>query len=104
MPFFIRTLNAFEMTHREASCEIPAKRDRHRAFVHIYPPRNGITAWRIKRFEVPAHLVSASLYDGDLLDLQFVSVTTLAEVEDVLRHWAISPTLFDAPWKCDSPM
>jgi|SRR5579883_2535002 hypothetical protein len=103
MPFSIQTLNAFEMTGRSAACEIPAKRSGHRAFVGIYPPGHGILQWRIKRFEIPATLVDKSIYDGDLLDLQFIKVDTLEEVEDVLRSWAIASSLFDAPWKSDWP-
>src|SRR5579862_7986950 len=96
MPFSIKTLNAFEMTHRTAACEIPAKRSGHRAFVGIYPPGNGISQWRVKRFEIPAALVEKSIYDGDLLDLQLIKLDTRAEVEDVLRSWAIASSLFDA--------
>ena len=105
MAFSLKTLNAFEMTHRDAACEIPAKRAGHRAFVGIYPPlpEHGILKWRIKRFEIPAALVNESVYDGDLLDLLFIQVDTLEEVEDVLRSWAIASSLFDAPWKSDWP-
>jgi hypothetical protein len=38
MPFTLKILNAFEMAHRAAACEIPAKYADHRAFVGIYPP------------------------------------------------------------------
>ena len=104
MPFTLKTLNAFEMTRREAACEIPAKRKGYRAFVHIYPPLPSIADWRVKRFELPEGLVSGSPYDGDLTDLQFVRAQTLEGVEDILRSWGIASSLFDAPWKCDSPM
>ena len=105
MPFSPKTLNAFEMTRREAASEIPAKRPGHRAFVGIYPPlpEKHILKWRIKRFEIPATMVNESIYDGDLVDLQFIQVDTLEEVQSVLRSWAIAPSLFDAPWKCDWP-
>jgi hypothetical protein len=105
MPFTPKTLSAFEMTCRSAACEIPAKRTGHRAFVGIYPPLpvKGILQWRIKRFEVPDQPMSKSIYDGDLVDLQFIRVGTLEEVEDLLRSWALAPSLFDAPWKCDWP-
>ena len=87
MAFSQKTLNAFEMTSRIAACEIPCKRSGHRAFVGIYPPHpeKGISKWRIKRFEIPEVLVNESIYDGDMLDLQFVKVDTLEEVENVLR-------------------
>jgi hypothetical protein len=106
MPFSKKTLNAFEMTCRAAACEIPAKRNGNRAFVGIYPPwpAKRIVKWRIKRFEIPAALVSESVYDGDLVDLQFIGVDTLGEVEDVLLSWGIASSLFDAPWKCDWPL
>lgn len=105
MAFSLKTLNGFEMTHRSAACEIPAKRADHRAFVYIYPPLpdKHILKWRIKRFEIPTALMSASVYDGDLLDLQLIKVDSLLEVEDVLRSWAIATSLFDAVWKCDGP-
>ena len=105
MPFSLKTLNAFEMTRRDAACEIPAMRSGHRAFVGIYPPlpEKGILQWRVKRFEIPAALVYESVFDGDLVDLQFIRLDTLQEVEDVLRSWAIATSLFDAPWKCDWP-
>ena len=103
MSFNLKTLNAFEMTRRDAACEIPAKRVGHRAFVGIYPPmpEKGILKWGIKRFEIPEALVYESVYDGNLVDLQFIRSDTLEEVEDVLRSWAIAASLFDAPWKCD---
>jgi hypothetical protein len=54
MGFDQKTLNAFEMSHRMAACEIPATRSGHRAFVGIYPPlpEKGISQWRIRRFEI----------------------------------------------------
>ena len=91
------------MTGRSAACEIPAKRNGHRAFVGIYPPGHGIENWRIKRFEIPAELVDQSIYDGSLLDLQFIKLESLEDVEDTIRSWGISPSMFDAPWKCDWP-
>lgn len=93
-------------TSLPAACEIPAKNAGHRAFVGIYPPlpEHGILEWRIKRFELPNALMNESVYDGDLVDLQFVRVGKLEEVEDALRSWGIASSLFDPPWKCDWPL
>jgi hypothetical protein len=106
MPFSLRTLNAFEMTHRLSCCEIPPIRSEHRAFVGVYPPNpdRRTTTWTIKRFEIPARLVHEYFSEDDIVDSQVVKVNTLEGVEDVLRSWAITPTLFDAPWKCDWPL
>jgi hypothetical protein len=106
MPFSVKTLNAFEMTGRMAACEIPATRSGHRAFVGIYPPdpTRGILRWRIKRFEIPLHLVGGNFYEPDLADSQIMRAESLEDVENVLHSWAIAPSLFDAPWKCDWPL
>ncbi len=48
--------------------------------------------------------MNESVYDGDLVDLQFVRVGKLEEVEDALRSWGIASSLFDPPWKCDWPL
>lgn len=103
MAFSQQTLSAFETLHRMAACEIPSRRSGHRAFVGIYPPRPNVVQWRIRRFEVPEVLMTESIYDGDLVDLQHVRVDTLAEVEEVLRSWSVAPSMFDAPWKCGWP-
>ena len=80
MAFTLQTLNAFEMTHRYATCEIKATRPGHRAFVGVYPPlpEKNIHQWRIKKFEIPEGLVQKSPYDGDLVDVEFISADTLA--------------------------
>jgi hypothetical protein len=101
MPFSLTTLNAFEMTCRTAACEIPAKHPGHRAFVGIYPPTKGISNWRIKRFETPADLVTQDPLMAICSTWSFIRVSTLQE--DGLRSWGITPSLFDAPWKCDWP-
>lgn len=106
MAFTLQTLNAFEMTHRYATCEIKATRPSHRAFVAVYPPlpEKNIQQWRIKKFEIPEELVPKNPYDGDLVDLQFVRADTLEEVERVLASWKVDSSLFDAPWKSDYPV
>jgi hypothetical protein len=104
MPFSVKTLNAFEMTGRMAACEIPAARSQHRAFVGVYPPEPKRPQWKIKRFEIPSHLVYGNFYEPDLVDSRLIVVDTLEEVEDVLRSWAIATSMFDAPWKCDWPL
>ena len=105
MAFTLKTLNAFEMTHREAACEIEATRPGHRAFVGVYPPlpENNIPQWRIKKFEIPEHLVHKSVYDGDFVDLEYVYVDTLEEVEQALASRDVDSSKFDAPWKSDYP-
>jgi hypothetical protein len=87
MPFSLKTLNAFEMTHRLACCEIPAKRDGLRAFVGVYPPNpdRRASTWKIRKFEIPARLVHENFWEPDIMDSQVVEVNTLEEVEDVLR-------------------
>jgi len=47
--------------------------------------------------------MNKSVYDGDLVDLEFLRVDTLEEVEDALRSGGIASSLSDAPWKCDGP-
>jgi hypothetical protein len=106
MPFTLRTLNGFEMHHRMAACEIPAKRADYRAFIGAYPPDpdHGISKWRVHRFELPSKLIDHWFAEEDLLDSQRFEVDSLEAVEDVLRSWAIALDLFDAPWKCDWPL
>jgi hypothetical protein len=104
--FTLQTLNGFEMTQREATCEIKATRPGHRAFVAVYPPlpEKNVYQWRIKKFEIPEELVSKSPYDGDLVDLQFVHAETLEEIEQILVSWKIDSSQFDAAWKSDYPV
>jgi|SRR5271168_5412457 len=106
MAFNLKTLHAFEMTHRDAACEIKATRPHHRAFVCVYPPLpdKNIHQWRVKRFEIPEELVRGEPYDGDLVDLQFLRVDTLEEVEQLLTSWYIDLSKFDAVWKTDYPV
>jgi hypothetical protein len=106
MAFTQKTLNAFEMTHRDAACEIKASRSGHRAFVGVYPPlpEKNIREWRIKKFEIPEDLVHKSVYDGDLVDLEFINVDTLEEVEQILASWNVDSSALDAPWKSDYPL
>lgn len=106
MAFTLQTLNAFEMTHRSAACEIKPTRSGCRAFAAVYPPlpEKHIQQWRLKRLEIPEGLVSQNPYDGDLVDLQFIRVDTLEEVEKTLPAWGIDSSLFDAPWKSDYPV
>jgi hypothetical protein len=106
MPFTIKTLNAFEMTHRAAACEIPAKYADHRAFVGIYPPMEDkqILQWRVTRFEIPFTTVFQNFGQEDLVDFQSLRRDSLEEIEEVLRSWGIASSLFDAIWKCDWPL
>jgi len=104
MAFTLKTRNAFEMTHRSATCEIKASRRGHRAFVGIYPPRPTIPQWRVKKFEIPEDLVHKNPYDGDLVDLQFVHLNTIEEVEQLLASWNVDSSQFDAPWRSDYPV
>jgi hypothetical protein len=106
MPFILKTLNAFEMTHRVAACEIPAKNADHRAFVGIYPPMvdKRVPQWRITRFEIPSKLVLQNFGQEDLVEFQSLRRDSLEEIEDILRSWGIASSLFDAPWKCDWPL
>ena len=106
MPFTLKTLNAFEMTYRTAACEFPATREGHRAFVGVYPPDpiHHTDKWRVRRFELPCHLLEQCFHEPDLVDSQFLRVDTIEEVEDILRSWGIASSLFDAPWKCDWPL
>jgi hypothetical protein len=93
------TLNAFEMTNRVAACEIPAIREGHRAFVGVYPPDpvHHIDKWRVRRFELPRHLLEKTFSEPDLVGSQFLRVDTIEEVEDILCSWGIASSLFDAP-------
>jgi hypothetical protein len=106
MPFSLKTLNAFEMMHRAAACEIPAKYDDHRAFVGIYPPMQDkkIRQWRVTRFEIPSKLVFRNFGQEDLVEFQSLHRNSLEEIEDILRSWGVASSLFDAPWKCDWPL
>lgn len=106
MAFTIKTLNAFEMTRRTAVCEITATRAGHRAFVGVYPPllEKNIRQWRIKKFEIPQDLVNGNPYDGDLVDLEFVSADSVEDVEGTLASWDVDSSQFDAPWKTDYPV
>ena len=104
MAFTLKTLNGFEMTHRSAMCEIKATRPGHRAFVGIYPPRPTIPQWRVKKVEIPEDLVDKNPYDGDLVDLQFIRLNTIEEVEQLLASWNVDSSQFDAPWKSDYPV
>lgn len=106
MPFNQKTLNAFEMTHREAACEIPATLPNHRSFVAVYPPllEKGVTHWRVRRFELPIDLVDEYPAEDDLANSVFLSLESLGEVEAVLTGWGVDPAVLDAPWKCDYPL
>lgn len=49
MAITLKTRNAFEMTRREAACEIQARRPGHRAFVGVYPPTENVPYWRVRK-------------------------------------------------------
>jgi hypothetical protein len=106
MAFSLKTRNAFEMTHRYATREIDATRHRHRAFIAVYPPMpdKGIQQWRVKKFEIPEEKMHTNPYDDDLVDLEFVHLNTIDEVEHLLATWNIDSSKFDAPWKSDYPV
>ena len=106
MGFTLQTLNAFEMTRRTAACEIAATRLDHRAFVAVYPPLpdKDVHKWRIRKFEIPRHILEEYFGEGDLVDSQLLRVDTLEEVEEVLSAWNIDPAMLDAPWKCAYPL
>jgi hypothetical protein len=106
MPFTAATLNAFAMTGRESACEIPAMRERCRAFAAVYPPGVGARPWTLRRFEIDAaHLARGYDVAGeDRLDEQVLELASLEEVEAALARWGIDPAGFDAPWKCDAPL
>jgi hypothetical protein len=106
MPFTMKTLNAFEMTSREAVAEIPAKRESHKAFVAVYPPsrEHRITQWRVRRFEIPVKFIDACVGEEELIDSQFVRLDNIEQVEALLSSWGIDSSLLDAPWKCDYPL
>jgi len=106
MPFDQKTLNAFEMTGREAACEVAATIAEHRAFVAVYPPLidKGVTEWRVRRFELPVSLLDQNFAEEDLVNSLFYKLENLGEVEDLLADWGIDPKKLDAPWKCDYPL
>lgn len=106
MPFNQKTLNAFEMTNREAACEIPATMPGHRAFVSVYPPMpdKDVHQWRVRRFELPLELVDEYPGEEDLKNSLFCKLENLSDVEDLLADWGVNPTQLDAPWKCDYPL
>ena|SRR5579863_3621007 len=106
MAFTIKTLNAFEMTHRTAACEITATRPEHRAFVGVYPPlpEKNIEKWRVRKFEIPQNLVETNFGENDLVDSQFLRLDTLEQVEEALASWNIDTSMLDAPWKSAYPL
>ena len=106
MPFQPKTLNAFDMTHREAACEIPATKPNHRAFVAVYPPwpEKDVNQWRVRRFELPVDILDQDFGEEDLMSSLFYRLENLAEVEGLLNQWGVDPGRLDAPWKCDYPL
>ena len=106
MGFTVQTINAFEMTHRMAACEIKAARPGHRAFIGVYPPwpEKDLHRWRVRRFEIPEYLIYGNFGELDLLDATSVLLNTMLEVENLLATWEIDSALLDAPWKCDYPL
>lgn len=106
MPFDQKTLNAFEMTSREAASEVPATKADHRAFVAVYPPLvdKGVVQWRVRRFELPVNLLDQHFGEEDLVNSLFYKLESLEEVEGLLADWGVDPSRLDAPWKCDYPL
>lgn len=106
MPFLQKTVNAFEMTKREAACEILASLPDCKAFVAVYPPRpeEGYPQWFIRRFEVPADQTDEYLGEEDLRNSQLLYLNSIEEVESLLLKWGVDPSRLDAPWKCDYPL
>ena len=106
MPFLQKTLNAFEMTKREAACEIVALLQGCKAFVAIYPPRpeEGYPRWFVLRFEVRAEQLDEYLAEEDLRNSQLLYLNSIEEVESVPLQWGVDPSKLDAPWKCDYPL
>jgi len=106
MAFTQKTLNGFEMTRRSAACEIPAKRTGHRAFIGVYPPRpdKNVHKWRVRRFEIPEHLVEKYFGEEDLADSQLLQLDTLEQVEEMLASWNIDTSTRAAPWQSAYPL
>jgi hypothetical protein len=106
MAFTQKTLNGFEMTRRSAACEIPAKHPGNRAFVGAYPPLpdKNIQKWRVKRFELPEHLLEKYFGEEDLVDSEFLRLDTIEQVEEVLASWNIDTSVIDAPWHSAYPL
>jgi hypothetical protein len=106
MKFTQEVLNGFEMTARVAATEISAARPDHRAFISIYPPSPGknIRQWRVRRFEIPKHLIERYLGEEQLVDSQFVSLDTLDQVYELLTKWNLDGAMFKPPWDTDYPL
>ena len=106
MGFTQKTLNAFEMTARPAAAEIHATRPNHRAFVAVYPPASEESArkWRVRRFEIPNHLINEYVGEEDLLDSKFLTLKNIEDVEKLLNSWGFDSSSLDAPWKCEYPL
>lgn len=94
------------MTGREAACEVAASITSHRAFVAVYPPLidKGVTHWRVRRFELPIHLLDQYFAEEDLIHSLFYKLENLEEVESLLADWRVDPERLDAPWKCEYPL
>lgn len=106
MPFTLKTINAFEMTHRMAACEVTSKLSGYRAFVAVYPPdpERDREAWIVRRFEVPAELIEEYFPQEALANAEYLEVNSMQEAEDLLTSWGVDASLLDAPWNCDYPL
>ena len=106
MPFTLKTINAFEMTERLATAEIPAKRPQHRAFVGVYPPSpgKGLHQWRVRKFEIPVCFLNGCVGEEELVDSEFIRLDRIEEVETLLGSWGIDTASLDAPWKSAYPL
>jgi len=94
------------MTRRTAACEIAATRPGHRAFVGVYPPlpEKDVHKWRVRKFEIPVHLMETYFGEIDLVDSHLLWLDTLEQVEEALAAWNVEIARLDAPWNSDYPL
>jgi hypothetical protein len=106
MPFTRKTINAFEMIGRTATCEIEPSGPGLRAFVGVYPPQPKAHSrkWVVRRFELPEQLVAKYFGTEDLLNSQKIDLDSMGEVEDLLARWGIDTDSLDASWNNDYPL
>jgi hypothetical protein len=63
-----------------------------------------VNYWHVRKFEIPWELVDKNISEDDMADSEFVRLSTIQEVEELLEKWNVDPARLDAPWRSDYPL